>query len=330
MDKKTIYKKLCNDFPSLYAPDIMASLKDHKYSYVGTYYFLENLLKTNTIKLKKIPTKIKTIETDEKLKEIFDSVKSDFCCSCCCDDKPLNQFTQCTEGHLICKECIKTHIKNTVYQNASSKLKCIDYTNKCDGIYNEQIISSILDDSTFKEYINVKKIDEINEINELSDININLCQHCGAGTDIGEAKLKVMICMECFKDTCLECNQIDHPGKLCYSLGNIVISKRQEIEEKMTNALIVKCAKCSKSIFKNEGCNKITCVCGTLNCYVCKKLISKQEGYNHFCSDHNCVKKNGGKCDKCHLWEQNPKKQMLHALGSDYNEDNKKLIDKLL
>ena len=27
--------------------------------------------------------------------------------------------------------------------------------------------------------------------------------------------------MECFKDTCLKCNQVAHPGQDCYSLGKV-------------------------------------------------------------------------------------------------------------
>jgi TRIAD3 protein (E3 ubiquitin-protein ligase RNF216) len=159
----------------------------------------------------------------------------------------------------------------------------------------------------------------------VDDINIKLCQHCGAGTDIGEnVDHYLLVCMECFKDTCLKCNQVDHPGKACYSLGNITQSKRQEIEDKMTEALIVKCNHCNRSIFKNEGCNKITCVCGTHNCYICKQIIPKSVGYSHFCIRHNCD------CNKCHLWEQNTKKRLLDAVKEDYDDETKKLITGLL
>lgn len=56
-------------------------------------------------------------------------------------------------------------------------------------------------------------MDEINKLC-VDDINIKLCQHCGVGTDIGEdSEQTLLVYMECFKDTCLKCNQVEHPGK---------------------------------------------------------------------------------------------------------------------
>ena len=324
MEFKLIRDKLCNDFPSVYIKEIDIALKTNKNSYTATYYYLEDKLKENSLKLKKVPSKQRKLDSVPELDNIFKSVKQTIECSCCCDDKPIEDFGQCTDGHLICKVCIKKHAENTIYQQLSCKIKCIDCNEKCFGEFSEETLHSILNERVFSEYKNLKKIEEINQLC-VDDINIKLCQHCGAGTDIGEnSDQYLLVCMECFKDTCLKCNQVDHPGKACYSLGNITQSKRQEIEDKMTEALIVKCNQCNKSIFKNEGCNKVTCVCGTHNCYICKQIIPKSVGYSHFCRSHNCD------CNKCHLWEQNTTKRLLEAVKEDYNNETKKLITGLL
>lgn len=324
MESKSIRDKLCNDFPSVYIKEIDSALKIYNNSYTATYYYLEEQLKNNNLKLKKVPGKQRKIECNSELDTIFKSVKQTFECSCCCDDKSIEDFGQCTEGHLICKVCIKKHAENTIYQQLSCKIKCIDCNEKCFGEFSEETLQTILNERVFAEYKNLKKMEEINQLC-VDDINIKLCQHCGAGTDIGEDSIQtLLVCMECFKDTCLKCNQVDHPGKPCYSLGNVSQGKRQEIEDKMTEALLVKCNQCNKSIFKNEGCNKVTCVCGTHNCYVCKKIIPKSVGYAHFCRSHNCA------CNKCHLWEQNTKKRLMEAVKDDYDEETKKLINGLL
>lgn len=324
MATKVIRDKLCNDYPSVYIIDIDLALKRHNNSYTAAYYYLEDQLKKNNLKLKKIPGKQRELNSIPELDTIFKSVKQLFECSCCCDDKQMEDFGQCTDGHLICKMCIKKHAENTIYQQLSCKVKCIDCSEKCFGEFSEETLKSILNDRVFAEYKNLKKVEEINQLC-VDDINIKLCQHCGSGTDIGEdSGQTLLVCMECFKDTCLKCNQVDHPGKQCYSLGNITQCKRQEIEDKMTEALIVKCNQCNKSIFKNEGCNKITCICGTHNCYVCKQIIPNSVGYSHFCRSHDCS------CNKCHLWEQNTKKRLLDAVKDDYDEETKKLIKGLL
>ncbi len=324
MDNKLIRDKLCNDFPSVYIKEIDNALKINKNSYTATYYYLEDQLKNNSLKLKKVPGKQRQIVSIPELESIFKSVKQTIECSCCCEDKMIEEFGQCSDGHLICKVCIKKHSENTIYQQLSCKIKCIDCSEKCFGEFSEETLQSILNERVFAEYKNLKKMDEINQLC-VDDINIKLCQHCGAGTDIGEnSEQYLLVCMECFKDTCLKCNQVDHPGKSCYSLGNVTQSKRQEIEDKMTEALIVKCNNCNKSIFKNEGCNKVTCVCGTHNCYICKQIIPKSVGYSHFCRSHDC------NCNKCHLWEQNTKKRLLNAVKEEYDSETKKLINGLL
>ena len=323
MESNPIRDKLCNDFSSVYIKEIDCALKIHNNSYTSTYYYLEEQLKNNNLKLKKVPGKQRKIEINLELDNIFKSVKQTLDCSCCCDDKQIEEFGQCTEGHLICKVCIKKHAENTIYQQLSCKIKCIDCNDKCFGEFSEETLQIILNERVFAEYKNLKKMEEINDLC-VDDINIKLCQHCGSGTDIGEDSEQILlICMECFKDTCLKCNQVAHPGKECYSLGNVSQCKRQEIEDKMTDALIVKCNKCNKSIFKNEGCNKITCVCGTHNCYVCKDIIPRAVGYSHFCRSHNCS------CNKCHLWEQNTKR-LMKAVKDEFDEETKKLINGLL
>jgi len=203
MEFKLIRDKLCNDFPSVYIKEIDVALKTNKNSYTATYYYLEDKLKENSLKLKKVPSKQRKLDSVPELDNIFKSVKQTIECSCCCDDKPIEDFGQCTDGHLICKVCIKKHAENTIYQQLSCKIKCIDCNEKCFGEFSEETLQSILNDRVFSEYKNLKKIEEINQLC-VDDINIKLCQHCGAGTDIGEnSDQYLLVCMECFKDTCL-------------------------------------------------------------------------------------------------------------------------------
>ena len=322
--------KLCDDFPSLFIGDINLYFTSNKYSYKATYYELEKLIEEGKLNTKKVEMKMKRIKNDNplavKFKDIFDSIKETLECSCCYEDKSINGFGQCSDGHLICNGCIKKHAEDTIYQKLSCKIGCINSQEKCYGRIDETILEKLLDIRVFSEYKNLKNLDEIKELC-IDDINIKLCQHCNAGTDIGETEQDILVCLECFKDTCLKCNQISHPGNECYSLGKVNRSQRQNIEDKMSEAIIIRCGKCNNPIVKDEGCNKVTCLCGNYICYVCKENVPKEVGYSHFCTDHNCKKPD---CKPCHLWETNLSHRVIDAVKDDYNEETKRLIDRLL
>lgn len=51
----------------------------------------------------------------------------------------------------------------------------------------------------------------------------------------------------------------------------------------MTNARIRTCPTCQAPFFKTEGCNMMTCRCGTKSCYLCRTKIPADVGYKHFC-----------------------------------------------
>ena len=55
---------------------------------------------------------------------------------------------------------------------------------------------------------------------------------------------------------------------------------RLTVEEAMTEARIRQCPKCKTRFFKTEGCNKMTCSCGTIMCYICRKVRSDDSSYS--------------------------------------------------
>lgn len=285
----------------------------------------DNLTNFNDLVPKKL---IKTIKTknksqiSEKSKPRIVEKKGDIECSCCYELFTESDVSNCSEGHIICKQCIKKYACQLIYENANANINCItlDITNNapCNGIFDEKTLETILEPRAFNEFKRVKVQNELKEIsNAFDDINIKICANCEKGVDIGEFDLKILICTECGKETCLKCNQLAHENKPCFSNGNVRTDKRLEIEDKLTEELLIRCDNCHKMIYKDAGCNKVTCTCGTTMCSICKKNITK-EGYGHFKNSKECL-----------LYDTQLKKKVVEKINPQDNE-TKKLVKSLL
>lgn len=73
------------------------------------------------------------------------------------------------------------------------------------------------------------------------------------------------------------CKEINHLPLKCNEIKSNIA--RLHLEEKMTEALVRKCYRCGRTFFKEDGCNKMTCLCGAQMCYICDEPISN---YGHF------------------------------------------------
>ena len=95
------------------------------------------------------------------------------------------------------------------------------------------------------------------------------------------------------------------------------LSAKHLVEEAMSAALIQKCNRCSKPFVKISGCNKMTCSCGNLQCYVCGKSI---KDYHHF------GRAEGPNGTKCPLHEKDDSR-LEKKLRDAREEAVKKVLD---
>merc|ERR1719370_2211796 len=122
------------------------------------------------------------------------------------------------------------------------------------------------------------------------------CHYCAV---MENPEDKVLICRnpDCGRESCRLCKESNHVPLRCDEVEKTE-GTRKEIEEKLTEARIRECWKCSKKFFKEEGCNKMTCTCGAKMCYICK---AKGVDYDHFYGQ-------GGEATAkrtCPLWSDN-------------------------
>jgi TRIAD3 protein (E3 ubiquitin-protein ligase RNF216) len=101
----------------------------------------------------------------------------------------------------------------------------------------------------------------------------------------------------CQYKSCRWCGEEAHDPLLCEEVEKPKETQaRIQQEEALTQAWLRKCLKCSTPFYKEEWCNRMTCVCGTYICYVCRQLIDKGVKYAHFCSVPLCKHEKCGKC----------------------------------
>eukprot|EP00041_Stephanoeca_diplocostata_P022244 m.528255 g.528255 ORF g.528255 m.528255 type:complete len:216 (-) comp22015_c0_seq27:180-827(-) len=140
---------------------------------------------------------------------------------------------------------------------------------------------------------------------KLTDLETCPQPDCGYSMVIESDTEKVFDCHKCGSRTCRKCKAdwAEHFGLRCAEVEQkSETAARRQIEETMTAALLRTC-ECGLAMSKADGCNKMTCRCGKLLCYICKATIPKKIGYGHFCPHPRKPGVPCKKCKKCSLWE---------------------------
>ena len=94
---------------------------------------------------------------------------------------------------------------------------------------------------------------------------------------------KVIDCHNCSAQTCKLCKAAwdeEHFGRNCKEVETQdETTLRRRIEEDMTSTVVRNCPGCKAALVKSTGCNKITCRCGTMSCYICRKVSEWKYSY---------------------------------------------------
>lgn len=99
----------------------------------------------------------------------------------------------------------------------------------------------------------------------------------------------------CSTPSCLLCLKPWHDPHTCHE--SATLSLRTTIEAARTAALKRTCPRCGLGFIKDSGCNKLTCPCGYVMCYVCRQGLDKGTPYEHFCQHFRPA--GGGACGQC-------------------------------
>ncbi|XP_047213966.1 E3 ubiquitin-protein ligase RNF216-like [Girardinichthys multiradiatus] len=219
-------------------------------------------------------------------------------CGCCFGEFAFEKMTQCSDGHLFCKECLLKYAQEAVFGSGKSELSCME--DGCPCSYPMCELQKVLPDNILCRY-NERQAEEA--VAATCADELVRCPFCNFPALL-DKDMSLFSCPNprCRKESCRKCHVQwkQHVGKTCEQvLERDEIRMRVLFEERMTAARVRKCVKCGTGLVKSEGCNRMSCRCGSFMCYLCREPIT---GYNHFCQHARSPGAPCRHCRKCSLW----------------------------
>ncbi|KAF6720075.1 E3 ubiquitin-protein ligase RNF216 [Oryzias melastigma] len=219
-------------------------------------------------------------------------------CGCCFGEFAFEKMTQCSDGHLFCKDCLVKYAQEAVFGAGQSELSCME--GGCPCSYPSCELEKVLPENILLRY-NERQAEEA--VAATCADELVRCPFCNFPALL-DKDMSLFSCPNprCRKESCRKCHVLwkQHKGKTCEQvLEQDEIRMRVVFEERMTAARVRKCIKCGTGLVKSEGCNRMSCRCGGFMCYLCREPIT---GYNHFCQHARSPGAPCRHCHKCSLW----------------------------
>ncbi|GLV34113.1 hypothetical protein CBL_00042 [Carabus blaptoides fortunei] len=290
---------LKNHFNNIYVKTIISKFREHKYDVIRTANDLENVPSNLKAKRKSMPNYqtnninlLQHIAYVQNKKEIIAYIEGQRTtrkrkiseakgsgvlnsCECCYDDEILvDETIRCENGHTFCKTCVRKSCEVFMGQGKLD-FHCLQNCQMQFSLYDLQMA---LPPNTFSKIAQKKQLEEVKAAG-LKDLEF--CASCDFAF-IPAPDDKIFRCMntKCMRETCRMCQKPSHIPLRCNEVEKESdIKIRTYIEDKMTEALVRTCYKCNMKFIKEDGCNKMTCSCGAMMCYVCKQPV---KDYKHF------------------------------------------------
>ncbi|KAI5777818.1 hypothetical protein EDC01DRAFT_759314 [Geopyxis carbonaria] len=117
----------------------------------------------------------------------------------------------------------------------------------------------------------------------------------------------------CLRASCLTCLKPFAPFHICFEAETD--GARLAAEKAMADAVKRTCPRCNTSFIKSSGCNKLTCPCGYVMCYICRADV-REVGYAHFCQHFRQVPgRPCAECRRCDLYVVEDETEKVRRAG---------------
>jgi len=206
---------------------------------------------------------------EKKVSEISDAIT----CGICWDEMAKEKVFLAPCGHFYCKECLKQHYRTKIVAGDVLRLPCpyLDENNfPCDREIEEEEILSFCDDEMKTKFLKFKE----SRLIQLND-KARFCPKPGCcGWALGSKWNPKLTCKECGYNYCWKCTG-DWHGYISRCVPKhdglfVLFTLGKDIQS---------CPKCKVRIWKNDGCNHMTCqFCRYEFCWLCRGRYTE----NHY------------------------------------------------
>ncbi|KIP03366.1 hypothetical protein PHLGIDRAFT_110981 [Phlebiopsis gigantea 11061_1 CR5-6] len=202
------------------------------------------------------------------------------CPICMC---PVTAPTTLDCGHIYCTQCL-THLIKSSLESTSFPLTCPAEEGRCAAPISISLLEKFLHATMLRQLLETA----FHAYLQQNPDGIFPCKTPGCtqlyarDADGKDGGPKTVRCPSCFVSACASCGKNAHPGASCEEA-------RHDLSEEYIDSSddIRRCPSCQTPIFKDGGCNHVSCRCGKHICWRCMQVFPKSDlCYQHMRDDH--------------------------------------------
>ena len=206
-------------------------------------------------------------------------------CPICTDE--ISHAEQLGCGHSYCSRCLKHYLESAL-NTKTFPLACIGDEGACKVPIPIPEIRRFLQPQVFQALVEVAFRSYLTQhAQELKYCKTPDCQQIYRHNPNTR---KILQCPSCFFTVCSACDEEAHEGMTCQERRlHKDPAEQDRLFNEWANEHGKQCPECRRIIEKSEGCNHMTCPCGTHFCWQCGKSFSATTIYNHMHTAHGGI-----------------------------------------
>eukprot|EP01029_Cantina_marsupialis_P032323 TRINITY_DN975_c0_g1_i1.p1 TRINITY_DN975_c0_g1~~TRINITY_DN975_c0_g1_i1.p1 ORF type:complete len:389 (+),score=63.64 TRINITY_DN975_c0_g1_i1:108-1274(+) len=193
-----------------------------------------------------------------------------FECPICLESKKCSiQVTIPSCQDVACRPCLAEYLESKIMSGQVMTMHC----HNCGG--------QELTDSFIEEHVSERHFKKMLAFRQMKlDRNARMCPKC-EHVQCGNKSKREMKCEECGVEYCF-LHSDAHPNTSCKQFEKNA-KKETKRDRKAVKRESVACPGCSAPVYKDSGCNHMTCsVCETAFCWLCGRKVSKNVYPTHY------------------------------------------------